>query len=186
MPNSNDTPNSLANAEKPQSRSERLARQILDDRARRAEQASRPQERRERPLGSDFDPFAITKWRTIAASETGTGYLPKTPMRMGKVGFHVACRGCGMEFESKGLAYCPSCLELPAEERHAMKPAVIGRMCQAPGCENFIPRKTRADVVYCSKSCRERAYRARVRTDKSSPLSDTAPPKNGTDNGKKD
>jgi hypothetical protein len=83
--------------------------------------------------------------------------MPKTPMRMGPVGFYVHCQGCNAEFESKGWAYCPTCMELPAEERHAMKPAFSGRMCQAPRCENAIPRAARKGAKYCSKACRQRA-----------------------------
>ena len=54
------------------------------------------------------------------------------------------------------MAYCSKCVTLPAKERHAMKPAFSGRMCQATGCENPIPRTARADTKYCSKACRQR------------------------------
>jgi hypothetical protein len=45
------------------------------------------------------------------------GYLPSTRMRCGPVGRFIACRACTVEFESKGLAYCPDCMALPAEAR---------------------------------------------------------------------
>ena len=104
-------------------------------------------------IGSD--PYQVTKWKVIA--EPNPGYLPKTPMREGANG----SKACGSEFESKGLAYCPTCLKLPAEERNAIKPAFIGRMCQGPGCENPIPRKARADRQFCSAACQLRAARSR-------------------------
>ena len=88
------------------------------------------------------------------------GYLPRTPMRRGPVGFYVSCRACGDEFESKGIAYCAACMELPAEERRAVKADVHGRLCAAPGCENFIPRAAHARRRFCSKACAKRAERA--------------------------
>lgn len=142
-------------------RTNRLAQQILDDRAR---QADRQQERQQERLQDKapgwkhsigFDPYQVTNWKTIAGPDPGS--LPKTPMRMGSAGFYTHCKACNSEFESKGWAYCPKCMELPAEERHAMKPAVVGRMCQAPRCENPIPRTARAGSKYCSKACRQRA-----------------------------
>jgi hypothetical protein len=98
------------------------------------------------PIG--FDPYQTTKWRNVVGP--APGYLPKTQMRMGSAGFYIHCKACNAEFESKGWAYCPTCMELPAEERHAMKPAFVGRMCQAPGCENPIPHIARAGTMYCS------------------------------------
>jgi hypothetical protein len=86
-------------------------------------------------------------------------------MRKGPVGFYISCRACGQEFESKGWAYCEECSKIPVDERRAMKPAAQGRLCQAPGCESFVPRNARADVIYCSKACRQRAYRSRSVTD---------------------
>jgi hypothetical protein len=111
------------------------------------------------PIG--FDPYMVTKWRVVAGEDPG--YLPTTPMRLGAVGFYVSCWACGVEFESKGLAYCGACMELPAEERRAMKPTVTGRMCEGPGCENRIPRLARRGVRFCSEACRGRAARLRKR-----------------------
>jgi hypothetical protein len=65
------------------------------------------------------------------------------------------------------LVDCPQCMALPAEERHAMKPAFSGRMCQASGCENPIPRTMRAGSKYCSDACRQRGFKV---TRNSSPL----------------
>lgn len=139
------------------SRADKLIQQILADRAKRQQERQRERTPAERdPIG--FDPYQTTKWRVIAGPDPG--YLPKTPMRQGSVGFYTHCKACNAEFESKGLAYCPSCMELSAEERFSMTPAVRGRMCQAPGCETPIPRTARAGTRYCSKPCRQRALRA--------------------------
>lgn len=100
----------------------------------------------------------VTSWRVVAGGDPG--YLPTTPMREGKEGFWIGCAACGAEFESKGGKYCPTCIELPADERRQLKPAFHGRLCQGPGCENFLPRATRADARFCSKACRKRARRA--------------------------
>jgi hypothetical protein len=57
---------------------------------------------------SKLDPFAVTRWKVTTGGDPG--YLVATPMRMGRNGFFVACRGCGNEFESKGLAFhSPEC-----------------------------------------------------------------------------
>jgi hypothetical protein len=135
----------------------KLAAQLLRDRERHA---NREREQRARPLGSEFNPFEVGHWRVAAPGGGEPGYLPTMAMRKGEVGFHVFCRGCGAEFESKGMAYCVTCLDLPAEERYALKPAVQGRLCQGPGCENFIDRKRRANVRFCSERCGNRARRA--------------------------
>jgi hypothetical protein len=123
------------------------ARALERDRARRAEHKRAPQ--------PELDPFQVTRWVKIAGSDPG--YLPRIPMRMGKEGFWIACKACGGKFESKGLAYCESCMKLPAVERYAMQPN--GRECQAPGCQNVIAPTARADAVYCSDACRKRARR---------------------------
>jgi hypothetical protein len=90
----------------------RVADAILRDRQRRRPARSVS---RERPEGADFDPFAITRWRVIAG--TNPGYLVKTPMRRGPVGWFVNCTHCGDEFESRGGMYCRDCMALPAKER---------------------------------------------------------------------
>src|SRR5262245_60385286 len=77
------------------SRATTLAEQLLRDRAERTARpraASRP-----KVEGSDFDPFAVARWRVIAGGNPG--YLVKTPMRRGPVGWFIACRGCALEFE---------------------------------------------------------------------------------------
>ena len=139
---------------------ERLAEKLLQERATRANRP--PTVSRDIAPGADFDPYDVCQWKTIAGGDPG--YLPQAMVK-GQVGFHIQCKACGQRFESKGWAYCLKCLDIPAEERRAMKPAAVGRMCRAPGCENFIPRKARADIQYCSKGCKDRAYRARRETD---------------------
>jgi hypothetical protein len=109
------------------SRADKLARQILDHRAKEAERrATRPTQPQEsgpwwkKSIG--FDPYQVTKWRVIAGPDPG--YLPTTPMQQGAEGFYIHCKACNAHFESKGLAYCADCMKLPAEERHA-----IARLC---------------------------------------------------------
>jgi hypothetical protein len=131
---------------------EKLTRLLLEERERFA---ARPREQRDRPVGLDFDPFGVRRWKAVAGGDPGS--LPTTPMRKGPVGFFIACCGCGGKFESKGWAYCPTCMKLPAEERHALRPS--GRPCCAPGCEKVMAPSARADALYCSKACRERARR---------------------------
>jgi hypothetical protein len=133
-----------------------LAEALLRDRAERTARpraASRP-----KVEGSDFDPFAVTRWRVIAGSNPGC--LVKTPMRRGPVGWFIVCGHCGAEFESGGWKYCPSCMEFPAEERRSA-PAVTGRQCQAPGCVRLLSRRRRADAKYCDDKCAKAAENAR-------------------------
>jgi hypothetical protein len=133
-----------------------LAEALLRDRAERTARpraASRP-----KVEGSDFDPFAVTRWRVIAGSNPGC--LVKTPMRRGPVGWFVVCGHCGAESESKGWKCCPTCMEFPAEERRSA-PAVTGRRCQAPGCVRFLSRRRRADAKFCSPECKKRLANAR-------------------------
>src|SRR5262249_26693856 len=47
-----------------------------------------------------------------------------TPMRRGPVGWLTDCQCCRVEFESLGLAFCPKCMELPAEQRRANRKAL--------------------------------------------------------------
>ena len=164
----------------PLSRVERLTQQILADRAKLAERAKN---KPSRPAREDFDPYSIPYTRVIAGPDPG--YLVRTPMRMGPVGFYISCQACGAEFESKGWRYCPTCMEVPAEERRQMRPAVQGRLCEGPGCEIFVPRKARADVRYCSRGCRNRAYRVRRETDNPPQLPYRPAPENETDKPQK-
>jgi hypothetical protein len=105
---------------------ERLAAALLKDRGRRKDKpaASRSAPRVQQEA---FHPFAITRWRIIAGGDPG--YLVKTPMRQGPVGWFIACQCCAREFESKGWAYCPTCMELPAEERRANRKPQDCRDC---------------------------------------------------------
>jgi hypothetical protein len=160
-----------------------LAEQILRDQdaQRERERARGEEQRRNRSTHEGLDPFN-TVWGHGGVGPH-PGYLPRTPMRMGKVGFCINCRGCGRKFESKGMAYCEPCMLLPAEERRAMKP--IGRPCEAPGCPNIVAPTVRADTRYCSQACRQKALRERSRNEKGAELPDTAPPENVTDNVEK-
>lgn len=154
------------------SRTERLTEKLLQDRAQRA---ARPQAQRQR-TGIDFNPYDGT-WQPITGGDPV--YMPK-PMRRGKDGFVINCQACGKKFDSKGLAYCEACMDLPAEARKAMIPS--GRECEAPGCSNVIAPTARADARYCSTACRTRA--SRYKND--AQLPDTAPPENVTFNQEKD
>jgi hypothetical protein len=85
-------------------------------------------------------------------------------MRPGTAGFWIGCRCCGEQFESKGLAYCGKCRELPAEERHAVPAATTAaRTCAA--CGKPIPYRRRAGTLYCSPACNQAAARDRRRLD---------------------
>src|SRR5262245_55559883 len=106
----------------------------------------------------EFDPFAIARWRVIAGGDPG--YLVKTPMRRGPIGWFIPCRACAMEFESKGWAYCPACMALPAEEgRDHELVQRVGRPCARPDCDERLSKHARADAVYCSAACRKAASR---------------------------
>jgi hypothetical protein len=138
------------------SRREALTRAILNDRVRRKSQPR--QSTRPKAPEPNFDLFAVTKWRVVTGG--APGYLPKTPMRRGPIGWCITCGHCGAEFESKGWKYCPACMELPAEGRRS-KPAISDRPCCASGCTGFIPRRRRADAKYCTDRCAKAAENAR-------------------------
>jgi hypothetical protein len=140
------------------SRTQKLAEQLLRDRADRAARKTPRTGNATKAERIEFDPFRITRWRVIAGGDPG--YLVKTPMRRGPVGWFIACGHCGAEFESKGWKYCPSCMELPAEERRD-KPAPSERRCQAPGCNAAIPRRRRVGAKYCTDRCAKAAENAR-------------------------
>jgi len=154
-------------------RAEKLAALILADQERL--DAREREQRRERAQGLEFDPFSVRRWKVVAGGDPG--FLTTTPMRKGPNGFFIACRGCGNKFESMGLAYCGTCMDLPAEERHALKPP--GRPCAAPGCDKVMAPSARADAQFCSAACRQRARRhSRDKTGDMAP--DIAPPLNVT------
>jgi hypothetical protein len=142
---------------------DRLTQALLADRERAKARKSNimlnlKPERREDGIG--FDPYGGGALVVVAPVGGRPGYLPTTPMRKGAVGFYVGCSACGGEFESKGWAYCAACMALPADERRAVKTDVHGRLCAAPGCENFISRAEHARRRFCSEACRQRAHRA--------------------------
>jgi hypothetical protein len=92
-------------------RTKKLAAAILRDRERRNQKPAAFVRRRD----DDFDPFAFTHWRVVAGGDPG--YLPRTAMRRGPTGWFIACWCCAREFESRGWAYCSSCMDLTAEAR---------------------------------------------------------------------
>jgi hypothetical protein len=101
-----------------------LAESLLRD---RAERKARKPVRAAQSERDDFDPFEFTRWRIVrdkGEPPFGPGYLPRTSMRPGSVGWFIECRSCGDEFESKGWAFCPTCMEMPADERRACRKAL--------------------------------------------------------------
>jgi hypothetical protein len=142
------------------SRVHALAERLLRDRAERAARKPARNSTIARVERVEFDPFKPMRWCVIAGGNQG--YLVKTPMRRGPVGWFIACSHCGARFESTGWKYCPTCMELPAEERRVSKPASSGPPCQAPSCNAAIPRRRRADAKYCSDKCAKAAENARA------------------------
>jgi len=118
MTNVDITDSKIAHKSKKKSRTQALTESLLRDRAERAaRKAVRSTTKIER---GDFDAFEPTRWRVIAGGDPG--HLVKTPMRMG--GWFIDCQCCRREFESKGWAYCPTCMELSAEKRRANREAL--------------------------------------------------------------
>jgi hypothetical protein len=100
-----------------------LAESLLRD---RAERKARKPVRASQSERDDFDPFEFTRWRIVrdkGEPPFGHGYLPRTSMRRGSVGWFIECRSCGDEFEPRGWAFCPACMEMPADERRARRRA---------------------------------------------------------------
>jgi len=153
------------------SRAKALAEQLLRDRAERAARKETIPARTKVDKGTIDDPFSSTRWRVVAPKGGNPGYLPKTPMRRGPIGWFIACQACAVEFESKGWAYCPDCMALPAEERRS-QPKPSGRPCERPGCDQRLSMRARADARYCSVACRKAASRDKTASE----LPDTAPP----------
>jgi hypothetical protein len=172
-----------------------LAEKLLREQQEIAEkERARRQEQYQSRVKPEIDPYSTTNWRTVAGPELPAP-MPTTPMRMGTVGFWISCRCCGSQFESKGLAFCEKCMELPAEERHKAPPFAAKRACA--NCGKALPYRKRAGVLFCSKECRQQAaYYRRLQqgrrlsenfsTDNGAQLPDSAAPDFPTDNGKKD
>jgi hypothetical protein len=138
---------------------------FCSDACRKAFDAGFPAYSREQ----QFDPFKVARWRTIAGGDPG--YLPRTPMAMGRGGFLIKCRGCDQQFESQGLAFHSSACRRASEARAVM--AEVGmeplakRRCEAPGCPRSIPkwrkgRKVSKATRFCSAGCAKRAWRGGV------------------------
>jgi hypothetical protein len=135
----------------------KLAASILADRERRKSQARSRWLARAR-VGSAEDPFAPTNWRIIAGDNPG--HMPKKSMRKGADSFWLRCNCCAREFQSLGLRFCADCMALSAEERRRNREqATSDRRCQCPGCDVFIPKRSRADAQFCSKKCAQKARR---------------------------
>jgi hypothetical protein len=70
-------------------------------------------------------------------------------------GVFIACQCCARDFESRGWAYCPTCMELPAEERPANRKAVehsgpaapTGHRVSACKSSGAFPRKTTTEII---------------------------------------
>src|SRR5215475_7115807 len=156
MTNVDITDSKIVHKSKKKSRTQALTESLLRDRAERAaRKAVRSTTKIER---GDFDAFEPTRWRVIAGGDPG--HLVKTPMRRGPVGWFIPCRACAVEFESRGWAYCPSCMTLPAEERRDHEPVKrVGRPCARPGCGKRLSKHARADALYHSAACRKAASR---------------------------
>jgi hypothetical protein len=171
IPRRHDTSPSPAQASKAKkTRAGALAERLLRDRAERAaRKAVRTTAAAAKTDHVEFDPFAVPRWRVIAGGDPG--YLVQTPTRRGPIGWFISCQCCGGEFESKSWAYCPTCMELPAEERRE-QPKKAGRQCQGPGCGERLSIHARADARYCSVACRKAASRDKT----ASGLPNTAPP----------
>ncbi|MPZ40385.1 MAG: hypothetical protein GEU95_20490 [Rhizobiales bacterium] len=89
---------------------------------------------------------------------------------LGKHGSLINCKGCGRQFDSKGLRCCSRDCEREHRDRrdNAKLMAEAGmspshkRLCQRPGCTRPIPRwkngkATRKDCRFCTEKCADKA-----------------------------
>jgi hypothetical protein len=136
-------------------RAQRLAGALLRDRAERAARKATRAGHVVKVERVEFDPFAIARWRVVAGGDPG--YLVKTPMRRGPVGWFITCPACKREFESRGLRCCSTeCARAYAT------PSVVGPVCL--GCGKPIltarhGRRSRSDRLYHDDKCRKRHER---------------------------
>jgi hypothetical protein len=128
----------VAPAAKSRSKRKRLAEAILRDRAERAARKVRPTPAKVERV--EFDPFKVARWRVVAGDDPG--HLPHTKMQRGSTGWWIDC-GCGERFESRGARHCAK-----------VRPKMMGRPCQVPGCENRLSRYARANATRC-QTCRK-------------------------------
>jgi hypothetical protein len=134
----------VAPAAKSKSKRKRLAEAILRDRAERAARKVRRTPAKVERV--EFDPFKVARWRVVAGDDPG--HLPHTKMQRGSTGWWIDC-GCGEQFESRGARHCGK-----------VRPKMMGRQCENPGCENRLSRYARANTRFCSNRCQKAARRA--------------------------
>jgi hypothetical protein len=157
-----------------------VAERILEDRRRVAERERlRREEQARGRLRLGFDPFSVEKWCHIAGPVVP---MPGRAMRSGTAGFWITCRHCADQFESRGLAFCDVCMELPSEERR-VEAGVMGRICAE--CGKGLPYRKRAGSLYCSKVCSQRSRRRLCEADNSAELPGSYAPKNEADDVEK-
>jgi hypothetical protein len=90
--------------------------------------------------------------------------------RFGSVGQFIACRGCGLMFETLGLRYCPDCYQVLGDPVERKMPSAAARPVRKQTCRQCggdllayrsNGKKTQATNLYCSEACKQRAKRAR-------------------------
>ena len=96
------------------------------------------------------------------------------PMPIGRKGFYIDCARCQKEFESLGLrccsvecerGYCEREENLAVMAEVGIEPAAK-RRCEAPRCNNIIPkwrngRQVSKSARFCSRKCQQRAEEGR-------------------------
>jgi len=108
----------------------------------------------------------LTKADQVRADDPFAGH----PERFGSVGQYVACAGCGLTFESRGLRYCPDCY-LALGDKDDIKrygPSVAERPVRRAQCQTCgapLPMRggksgRKSLAIFCSERCRKRAGRA--------------------------
>jgi hypothetical protein len=94
-------------------------------------------------------------------------------MRRGPLGWFIACKGCGCEFESKGWAYCSNTCKRESAERVASRALVVEAGIDAPskrrcecGCGRDVPKWKNGKRVskatrFFEPACKQKAWKAR-------------------------
>jgi hypothetical protein len=82
------------------SRSQRLAKRLLEDRARaRDRKAATKGGNSTRPPNPEFEPFSVRRWRVVAPPGGGPCHLSRAMKQVG-AGFRIRCACCDDEFTS--------------------------------------------------------------------------------------